>query len=286
MIRRTLTSFWQILTAPFRLIATPFRRLYAALTYEPEETSALEAFTRTVENPSLLVEHLEALRGHLLRSLIALAITTGIGFALASAALNWLAEPVGGIGALQAIEVTESVGAFMRVSLLIGIVLAFPYIGLEMFLFAAPGLKRRERRLILTIIPIATALFIVGLWFAYKIMLPVALPFLLSFMNIQTVPRPSNYIRFVTGLMFWIGVAFQFPLVIYTLASLGLVRARTLLDGWRISIVLIAILAAVITPTVDPVNMGLVMAPMIALYFLSILLAKIAQRGRARREQA
>jgi sec-independent protein translocase protein TatC len=286
MIRRTLTSFWRMLTAPFRLITTPFRRLYAALTYEPEETSAVEAFTRTVENPSLLVEHLEALRGHLLRSLIALAITTGIGFALASTALDWLAEPVGGIGALQAIEVTESVGAFMRVSLLIGIVLAFPYIGLEMFLFAAPGLKRRERRLILTIIPIATALFIVGLWFAYKIMLPVALPFLLSFMNIQTVPRPSNYIRFVTGLMFWIGVAFQFPLVIYTLASLGLVRARTLLDGWRISIVLIAILAAVITPTVDPVNMGLVMAPMIALYFLSILLAKIAQRGRARREQA
>jgi sec-independent protein translocase protein TatC len=155
-----------------------------------------------------------------------------------------------------------------------------------MFLFAAPGLKRRERRLILTVIPVATALFIVGLWFAYKIMLPVALPFLLHFMNIQTVPRPSNYIRFVTGLMFWIGVAFQFPLVIYTLASLGLVRARTLLDGWRISIVLIAILAAVITPTVDPVNMGLVMAPMIALYFLSILLAKIAERGRARREEA
>jgi sec-independent protein translocase protein TatC len=286
MIRRTLTSFWRLLTAPFRLIASPFRRLYAALTFEPEETSAAEAFARTVENPSLLVEHLEALRGHLMRSLIALALTTGIGFAVASRALDWLSEPVGGIGALQAIEVTESVGAFMRVSLLIGIVLAFPYIGLEMFLFAAPGLKRRERRLILTVIPVATALFIVGLWFAYKIMLPVALPFLLHFMNIQTVPRPSNYIRFVTGLMFWIGVAFQFPLVIYTLASLGLVRARTLLDGWRISIVLIAILAAVITPTVDPVNMGLVMAPMIALYFLSILLAKIAERGRARREEA
>jgi sec-independent protein translocase protein TatC len=286
MIRRALSFLWRLLTAPFRLIAYPFRRLYATLTYEPEDTSAAEAFARTLENPSLLVEHLEALRGHLLRSIVALAIATGVGFALAAPALDWLAEPIGGIGALQAIEVTESVGAFMRVSLLIGIVLAFPYIGLEMFRFAAPGLKRRERLLILGVIPVATGLFVLGLWFAYKIMLPVALPFLLSFMNIQTVPRPSNYIRFVTGLMFWIGVAFQFPLVIYTLAALGLVRARTLLDGWRVSIVLIAILAAVITPTVDPVNMGLVMAPMIVLYFLSILLAKIAERGRARRERA
>jgi len=283
MIRRLLRNTWRVLTAPIRFVARPFTRLYFALTAEPEDTSAADAFSRTIQDPSLLLEHLEALRGHLLRSVVALAITTAIGFAFASTVLDWLARPIGGIEALQAIEVTESVSAFMRVSLLAGFVLAFPYLCLEVFFFIAPGLKRRERVLVLVIIPTAFVLFLIGLAFAYYVMLPVALPFLLNFMNIETVPRPSNYIRFVTGLMFWIGVAFQFPLVMFTLAAIGLVRARTLLDGWRIAIVLIAVLAAVITPTIDPVNMGLVMAPMIVLYFLSILLAAIAERGRARR---
>ena len=283
MIRRLLRNTWRVLTAPIRFVARPFTRLYFALTAEPEDTSAADAFSRTIQDPSLVLEHLEALRGHLLRSVVALAITTAIGFAFASTVLDWLARPIGGIEALQAIEVTESVSAFMRVSLLAGFVLAFPYLCLEVFFFIAPGLKRRERVLVLVIIPTAFVLFLIGLAFAYYVMLPVALPFLLNFMNIETVPRPSNYIRFVTGLMFWIGVAFQFPLVMFTLAAIGLVRARTLLDGWRIAIVLIAVLAAVITPTIDPVNMGLVMAPMIVLYFLSILLAAIAERGRARR---
>jgi sec-independent protein translocase protein TatC len=285
-LARLLRALWRVVSAPFRFLARPFRRFYSALMSEPDETSAAEAFSRTIENPSLLVEHLDALRGHLLRSVLALALTTGVGFVFASRVVDWMAEPIGGIAALQAIEVTESVGAFMRVSLLIGIVLSFPYLCLEAFLFVAPGLKRRERFLILSIIPVAFILFVLGFAFAYKIMIPVALPFLLSFMNISTVPRPSNYISFVTGLMFWIGVSFEFPLLIYALASVGLVRARTLRDGWRIAIVAIAIVAAVITPTVDPVNMGLVMAPMTLLYFLSILLAAVAERGRARRARA
>jgi sec-independent protein translocase protein TatC len=87
--------------------------------------------------------------------------------------------------------------------------------------------------------------------------------------------------------MFWIGIAFQFPLIIYVLARVGLVRATVLIQNWRLAVVVIAVLSAAITPTIDPVNMGLVMGPMIVLYFLGILLAKIAERSRARnmREQ-
>lgn len=175
----------------------------------------------------------------------------------------------------------------MRVSLLSGFVIAFPYIWWELFRFINPGLKRRERVFMLTVLPFAALLFVTGLAFAFFIMLPAALDFLLDFMGIATVPRVSSYIRFVTGLMFWIGISFQFPLIIYTLAGIGFVRARTLWEGWRIAIVGIAVLAAAVTPTVDPVNMGLVMAPMILLYLISILLAGIAERGRRRRmEQA
>jgi sec-independent protein translocase protein TatC len=234
----------------------------------------------------VLVEHLEALRKHLIRSLVALAITTGLSFTFASTIVDFLALPIGGIGELQAIEVTESVAAFMRVSLLSGFVLAFPYVFLEFFLFANPGLKRRERLVIMAAAPIATLLFVGGMAFAYYLMFPAALPFLMNFMGITTVPRPANYIRFVTSVMFWIGVTFQFPLIVYALSAIGLLSARTLAQGWRIAMVVIAVFAAAITPTVDPVNMGLVMAPMIVLYFVSIGLAAIATRGRARRARA
>jgi sec-independent protein translocase protein TatC len=146
-------------------------------------------------------------------------------------------------------------------------------------------LRRRERLIVLLSIPVACLLFVAGLLFAYFVMLPTALPFLLNFAGITTVPRPSNYIRFVTGMMFWIGISFQFPLVIYAMAAVGFVRARALWNGWRIAVVGIAILAAAITPTVDPINMGLVMGPMIVLYFLSIGMAAFAERARDRRLQ-
>jgi sec-independent protein translocase protein TatC len=120
--------------------------------------------------------------------------------------------------------------------------------------------------------------------FAYYVMMPTALPFLINFMGINTVPRPSSYVRFVTGLMFWIGIAFEFPLVIFALANMGLIKATTLAAQWRIAILVIAIASAAITPTIDPVNMGLVMGPMIFLYFLSIGLAYIAQGQRDRVE--
>ena len=283
IIRRILSLIIRIITAPFRLITWPFRKVRDFINFEPEDIPTADVFARTIEQPTVLLEHIGALRKHLFRAVIALFITTGLRFVFATQILDFLAEPIGGIEKLQAIEVTESIGAFMRVSLLSGFALAFPYILFEVFTFVNPGLKKRERVLILMSLPFAAMLFIAGLAFAWFVMLPTALPFLLQFMDIITKPRPSNYIRFVTNLMFWIGIAFQFPLVIFVLASLGIVRAETLVRGWRIAIIGIAVLAAIVTPTVDPVNMGLVMLPMIILYFFSIFLAKIAQRSRDRR---
>jgi sec-independent protein translocase protein TatC len=285
MIRTFLSKLWRLLTTPFRWIIKPFQAIKAFIFYEPEDTPVADVFSRTIENPSVLIEHIEALRRHLFRALIVLVITIGVSTAFAARILDWLAQPVGGIDALRAIEVTESIGAFMRVSLLGGFALALPFIGFELFAFIHPGLRPRERVLFLVTIPISTLLFVLGLAFAYFIMLPVALPFLLNFLGIVTTPRPANYIRFVTGVMFWVGIAFQFPLIMYALAGVGIIQARMLIDGWRFAILGIAILAAMITPTIDPVNMALVMAPMIALYFISIGLAALAERGRERRSQ-
>ena len=282
MIRNLLRKLRYILGAPFRLIARPFHAWQRFIDHEPEETPIAEVFSQTLESPSLLIEHIEVLRRHLFRSLIVLAIMVVLSTFFARQILDWLSLPIGGIEQLQSIEVTESLAVFMRVVLITGFVFALPYIGFEVFAFLNPGLRRQERVLILTAIPFSTLLFLLGMAFAYYVMLPTALPFLLDFMGITTVPRPANYIRFVTGMMFWIGISFQFPLIIYALAGLGIVNAKALRQGWRIAIIAIAVLAAAITPTIDPVNMGLVMAPMVLLYILSIGLAAFAGRRRAR----
>lgn len=297
-MRKLLRSIWHFITSPVRFfrwlirgIKTVFKRVFQSFSAyfreeELDETSIADSLSTTIENPKALLPHILALRKHLLRSVIAVIITTAISFLFVHQILNFLAEPMaGGIDELVAIDVTENVGTVMRVMLLSGFTIALPYVIFEIWLFIAPALRVRSRIKGLFAIPTAILLFVGGMSFAFFVMLPTALPFLFNFMGLATQPRPSSYFNFVTLIMFWIGVTFEFPLVVFLLANLGLITARKLFSQWRIATIIIAILAATITPTVDPVNMGLVMAPMIILYFISIGLASIAERGRSARKK-
>jgi len=291
---KLLKAFWRVITFPFVLVfnilALPFRltrKAYHFLNDDiEEEHSLVDTFSSLAIESDVrasLWDHIEALRMHLLRAVLSLVVTVIISFSFTQKIIEFLAQPVGGLDKLKAIEVTESVGVFMRAALLSGVALALPYIAFEFWLFAAPGLKPRERKYGLAGIPLAALFFLGGMVFCYFVLLPSALNFLLNFMGIQAELRPSSYFSFVTGLMFWIGVAFEFPLVIYILTSVGFVRPQVLAQQWRLAIVIISIAAAAITPTVDPVNMSLVMIPMSLLYFLSIGLSYIAYAGRINR---
>ena len=283
-MRNFLRVLWRIITTPFRWFGRTFRDVRSFLTEEPDDTPIGDSFKKAIDNPNEILYHLNDLRKHLFRIVAFLAITTALSFVVTSQIIDLLAQPIGGIEELVAIDPTEPIGVFMRVALLSGFSLAFPYIALELWLFAAPGLSKNARIFGLIAIPIATLFFLAGMAFAYFVMLPQALPFLLNFMGLQTIPRPSSYLKFVTNVMFWLGIAFEFPLVIYVLAMLGFVTSSMLFKQWRLAIVIIAIAAAMITPTIDPVNMALVMGPMIVLYFLSILLAALAERSRRKRQ--
>jgi sec-independent protein translocase protein TatC len=285
MIKRVLRAIWRIITAPFRAIAWPFRAFNRFLNQDPEDVPLADAFANTLEDPSALIDHLEALRRHILRSMVVLIIAVLASTPIASTLLDWLAMPIGGIDQLQAIEPTEPIGAFMGATLLSGVAVSMPWVGFEFFLFVNPGLKPRERKLLLVIVPVAVLLFLAGIAFTYYVMLPAALPFLLGIVNVETNITLSSYFSLVTKLLFWVGVTFQFPLIIMGLATVGLVKASSLLRGWRYAVAGIAVVAAAVTPTVDPVNMGIVMIPMIILYFLSIGLAAIAERARTRRTE-
>jgi sec-independent protein translocase protein TatC len=216
----------------------------------------------------------------LLIALIALGIGVIASLFFGQKFVEILTIPIGGLAKLQSIEITENIGVYMRVSLLGGVIVAFPVILYELLLFILPGLNPNEKRFVLLSIPFATIFFAGGVAFAFLVMMPAALPFLTNFLGVTTNPRLSSYISFITNILFWVGVCFEMPLFIFVLARFGLVTPKSLLSYWRQAIVLIAILAAVITPTVDPVNMSLMMAPLIVLYFISIFFAWLAGRGK------
>lgn len=230
-------------------------------------------------------EHITELRGKLFWALISLVVTTLISFMFAQYAIQVLAVPIGGIQNVVSIEVTENVGVFFRVSLLSGFILALPFILFQIISFISPGLYPQEKRMLLLFIPIATLLFISGVAFSYFVMLPTAIPFLVSVLGVQTLPRLSNYIDFVTNLMFWIGVSFETPLIVFVLAKFHIVTSAALLKQWRFAVVIIAVIAAVVTPTPDPVNMSILMVPLFLLYLLSVLFAYIANPERQTREE-
>ena len=283
---------WRVITFPFRLIynilAFPFRLIsksFQFLNTEPEDRPLMDTFTNLVSEEqarSSFWDHIEELRSHLLRIVVGLVIGVGISFYFTLPLMDYLSRPVGGLEKLQAIQVTEEIGVFMRVALTSGIALMLPYIAFEIWLFAAPGLKSKEKKNTLFGIPLAAILFLIGMAFTFYVLLPSALPFLGGFTKISQNWTAGEYFGFITGLMIWIGLFFEFPLVIYILTSVGLVQPSLLAKQWRIAIVVIAIIAAAVTPTIDPVNMSLVMLPMSLLYFISIGLSYIAYAGRKR----
>ncbi len=290
-----LRGLWRVISSPFRLVrwivSRPARVARAAqgfMNTEPEEHPLGDVFVDLAQNAQsreLFWEQVEVLRGHLLRSVIGIAIGVGIALLFTQQMVQFLAVPIGGLSELRAIEPTESIGVFMKVALLGGLAIALPYVAFELWAFAAPGLRPRERWFGLVGIPLAAIFFIGGMAFTYYMLLPSAIPFLKNFLGIQAQWRPASYFGFVVGLMFWIGVAFEFPLVIYVLTAIGLIKPQPLLRNWRIAVVVIAVVAAAITPTVDPVNMSLVMLPMTLLYFISIGLSYMAYSGRRKPEE-
>ena len=226
-----------------------------------------------------LLQHLNELRQRLFKAFFALILTTALSFVFAGQLIDFLAKPIGGSKALVSIEVTENIAIFMRVAMLSGVILGMPFIVYQLLRFILPGLKANERGWLLAIVPFATLLFIAGVAFTWFIMIPSAVPFLIHFLGITTQVRPLNYFEFITTLMFWIGICFELPLIMMFLAKMKIISAKKLLGGWRYAIVAIAIVAAAVTPTVDPVNMGLVMAPLLGLYAISIGLAALVRRA-------
>lgn len=240
-----------------------------------------------------LSQHLQELRRRLLICVLALVLGTMIAFAFWEQAVELLKRPAqelnDGQGVrLIATQVTETLTTSFKISLSGGLVLAFPVILYQVIRFVAPGLTGREKRLLFLFIPAAMLAFAGGVAFAYFVLTPQALPFLLSFGGdvVEQQPRISSLVDVMLRLLLWMGIVFQTPLIMYMLAQLGIVNAAVFSRFRRFWLIVAFILAAIITPTPDPINQALVAAPLLLLYELGILLAKLAGRRRRRSREA
>ena len=234
-----------------------------------------------------LLQHLGELRRRVFICVIALLVGSVISFVFFEQIIEVLVSPakdlgLGTGGELIYTEVTELLTTAIKVSFVSGLILASPVILFQVVMFIAPGLTSREKRYLFGFMPAVLLAFVGGVAFAYYVLTPPALHFLLTFGGDVAVPliRISNIINLMIRLLFWMGLAFETPLVMYLLASLGIVSAQGLGRFRRYWVVVAFILAAIITPTVDPVNQGLVAGPLLVLYEAGILLARIAGRGR------
>ena len=236
-----------------------------------------------------LFDHMDELRFRLTRAVLALVLGTLVGVFVSGPALDYLRGPYCRVIAYNSgIDIGDQAEgdlgsvfvAYFRVGLMIGEIMAIPVITYQLLMFIVPGLTRKEKRIVLMALPAIFGLFLVGTAFAWFVLMPPALGFLEGFQTNLFRPEwtADLYLSFVTALIFWMGVAFQTPLVFFVLGLLGLVTPGVLVRNWRLAVVGAAIAAALITPTIDPVNMFLVMGPLLVLYMLSIILVYVARR--------
>jgi sec-independent protein translocase protein TatC len=232
------------------------------------------------EEGMTLLDHVRELRDRVFKAAIALAIGAAVGLVFSERIIQILLEPYGQ-RQLLVTSPTSSLTNVFTVSLTVGAILALPFLLYQLLAFIFPGLLPKEKRWILLGLPFGFFLFILGATFAFFVMLPTAVGFLTSIF--PTVFKyeltPDEYIPFVAGVMFWMGVAFEMPLLIFILAKANVVNAHVLKKHWRWAVVAVAVIAALVTPTPDPINMSIVMVPLLALYGLSIVLAGIARRN-------
>jgi sec-independent protein translocase protein TatC len=243
-----------------------------------------QVFEAKEEGPhETILGHLNELRRRVTWAAVALVICTVISFVFAEALLNFLLTPYAENapgGQLQTLRPTEGIETFFKVALMSGAMLSMPVILYQFWLFVTPGLTKSERRYVYVFIPGALLLFVLGIAFAWFILLPAAVGFLSQFLPdiFRSEWTGQEYLSFLITMVFWLGVSFEMPVVIYLVARVGLVTARTLKEQWRFALVGIAVLAAAVTPSVDPVTMLLTMLPLLVLYVLSTLLALVGQR--------
>jgi sec-independent protein translocase protein TatC len=225
-----------------------------------------------------LIEHLDELRSRIIRVGIAFFGVAIVAWFFRERIFDWLLAPAGDAlqGKLNVTGVTEQLFTDMKLALYVGFLLTIPVLLYQVWAFVAPAVGDMGRAFTYTIISMASALFIAGVAFGYFIVLPIGTQFLLNWDTERFDPiiTAQSYLPFVTRFLLAFGIVFELPAATYVAAKLELVDAPLLKRYRKHAIILNTVLAAALTPGQDPYSMVLMAVPMIAMYEVSILIAR------------
>jgi sec-independent protein translocase protein TatC len=229
-----------------------------------------------------VTEHLVELRYRTIKAGLALIAASAVSVLFTGKVMQILVRPAGDLKPIF-LTPTELFFTYFKVALMVGLLLALPYLIFQLLAFVAPAMedpkeKKYFRNLVFFGTVPGTIFFLAGVTFCYVVMLPFALGYLKSFGANIAEPQwtIASYISFVLTFMLGMGLVFETPLVMYVAARMGLMSTRKYISYWRHAVVLIFVVAAVVTPTPDPFNLVLVATPLLMLYGLGILLSRFA----------
>ena len=224
------------------------------------------------------MEHLGELRVRIVRSLVALLIGLVIAFPFSRQIMDYLARPARATGhTLVFLALTEAFWVQMKVALIVGLFIAAPGILWQVWAFIAPGLHAHEKKYAAPFVIVGSLLFLVGGAFALKVVTPFAIQFLLSYERpgLQAMISIGSYVDFLLKFTLAFGLIFELPLAITLVARMGLVTAKQLAKNRKYAVLGSFIAAAVLTPTPDMFNQALMAGPLIILYEIGIVCARI-----------
>ena len=268
----------------------------ALVPFPGNQTGAYKALPPDDEDDALsgkmsFLEHLDELRKRIVNSCIAIAVGVVLTFAFIEKIFNFILAPTRkalppGVKMIYT-QPGEAFSLYVTVALIAGVVVAAPYIMYQVWLFIAPGLYSNEKRMAIPFVLFTTLGFLLGAAFNHYVAFPFMMAFFASFngTDLMFMPRLEDTFGLYAKMLLGMGIIFQMPTVVFFLAKMRLVTARFLWNHGKYAILIAYIIAAVITPTGDPMNQTIFAAPMIALYFLSILIAFIVNprnRGKNR----
>ncbi len=228
------------------------------------------------------VSHLEEFRRRLITCLIIFAAATFAAYFFARPILDWLTWPLRqyGVTNLYFQKPHEAFFIYMKTAGFTGLFFSLPFLFYQLWCFVSPGLYDNEKKFILPLVLISTALFLCGALFGYYFVIPVGLGFLLSFQteSLKPILDVAAYFSFLTGMLLAFGVLFDFPVVVIGLVRLGVVKTAGLKKARRLVIVLIFAAAAILTPSPDPVSQLLLAFPLVFLFEISLWIAAMMEK--------
>ena len=231
-----------------------------------------------LKNRASVLDHLEELRWRLAASLVAVTLFALAGSFFSKPLLEFLISPLknaGGDYTLYFQSPQEGFLTYLKVSVVAGLLAASPVLFMELWLFVAPGLHRNEKKLVIILISASSILFLVGIAFAFWLLVPWGLKFFLRFQtdSLRPLLRIDSYFSFLVGIVLGSGLIFDLPVVLLGLVKLGVVDVLTLKRARRFVAVFCFVITAIITPTTDPVTQIVLAVPLILLYEGCLLVA-------------